>query len=66
MKAIENLMQKKGKFDYILLETTGLADPGPIAAMFWLDDDLGSDIYLDGMTGRAIDRRMYFISRKQV
>lgn len=28
MKAIENLMLKRGKFDYILLETTGLADPG--------------------------------------
>jgi G3E family GTPase len=26
--AIEKLMQKKGAFDYILLETTGLADPG--------------------------------------
>jgi G3E family GTPase len=49
IKAIENLMQKKGKFDYILLETTGLADPGPIASMFWLDDDLGVDIYLDGI-----------------
>ena len=49
VKAIENLMQKKGKFDYILMETTGLADPGPIAAMFWLDDDLGSEIYLDGI-----------------
>ncbi|XP_011811851.1 PREDICTED: COBW domain-containing protein 3 isoform X3 [Colobus angolensis palliatus] len=30
LRAIENLMQKKGKFDYILLETTGLADPGVI------------------------------------
>lgn len=30
LKAIENLMEKKGKFDYILLETTGLADPGII------------------------------------
>ena len=28
MKAIENLMEKRGRFDYILLETTGLADPG--------------------------------------
>jgi G3E family GTPase len=28
VKAIENLMTKRGKFDYILLETTGLADPG--------------------------------------
>lgn len=42
-------MKKKGKFDYILLETTGLADPGPIASIFWMDDDLGSDIYLDGI-----------------
>lgn len=49
VKAIENLMQKKGKFDYILLETTGLADPGPIASMFWLDEGLGSEIYLDGI-----------------
>jgi len=28
IKAIENLMKKRGKFDYILLETTGLANPG--------------------------------------
>jgi len=49
VKAIETLMQKKGKFDYILLETTGLADPGPIASIFWLDEELGSDIYLDGI-----------------
>nr|KAF6331871.1 hypothetical protein mPipKuh1_008179 [Pipistrellus kuhlii] len=33
LKAIENLMQKKGKFDYILLETTGLADPDRTS--FW-------------------------------
>eukprot|EP01134_Creolimax_fragrantissima_P000454 CFRG0454T1 len=49
VKAIENLMLKKGKFDYILLETTGLADPGPIASMFWLDSDLGSELFLDGV-----------------
>ncbi|XP_070562541.1 zinc-regulated GTPase metalloprotein activator 1-like isoform X2 [Ptychodera flava] len=49
VKAIENLMEKKGRFDYILLETTGLADPGPIASIFWLDDELGSEIYLDGI-----------------
>ncbi|BFZ62937.1 hypothetical protein YB2330_004049 [Saitoella coloradoensis] len=47
--AIENLMTKRGKFDYILLETTGVADPGPIANMFWLDDALGSEIQLDGI-----------------
>uniref|UniRef100_A0A8C9VAC8 COBW domain containing n=1 Tax=Scleropages formosus TaxID=113540 RepID=A0A8C9VAC8_SCLFO len=49
LKAIENLMAKKGKFDYILLETTGLADPGAVASMFWVDAELGSEIYLDGI-----------------
>jgi G3E family GTPase len=49
VKAIEKLMEKRGKFDYILLETTGLADPGPIAAVFWLDTDLGADVMLDGI-----------------
>uniref|UniRef100_A0AAY4AFN8 CobW/HypB/UreG nucleotide-binding domain-containing protein n=1 Tax=Denticeps clupeoides TaxID=299321 RepID=A0AAY4AFN8_9TELE len=33
LKAIENLMEKKGKFDYILLETTGLADPGIVTVV---------------------------------
>ncbi|KAL1110354.1 hypothetical protein AAG570_007885 [Ranatra chinensis] len=49
VKAIENLMTKRGKFDYILLETTGLADPGPVINMFWLDRELSSDLFLDGM-----------------
>ena len=35
-------MEKKGRFDYILLETTGIADPGPVASIFWLDDELGN------------------------
>lgn len=37
VKAIENLMKKKGKFDYILLETTGLADPGNLLSIFYLN-----------------------------
>ncbi|KAI6376735.1 hypothetical protein MCOR25_002700 [Pyricularia grisea] len=47
--AIESLMEKKGKFDYILLETTGLADPGNLAPLFWVDEGLSSTIYLDGI-----------------
>jgi len=47
--AIENLMEAGGLFDYILLETTGLADPGNLAPTFWLDDGLGSTIFLDGI-----------------
>lgn len=49
VKAIENLMTKRGRFDYVLLETTGLADPGPIASIFWLDEELCSEIFLDGV-----------------
>lgn len=51
--AIEKLMRRKGAFDHILLETTGLADPGPIASMFWHNEEfamgLGRDIHLDGV-----------------
>ena len=47
--AIEDLMSRRGFFDYILLETTGLADPGNIAPVFWVDDGLGSSVYLDGI-----------------
>ncbi|KAF7365375.1 hypothetical protein MVEN_00409800 [Mycena venus] len=51
--AIEKLMQRKGAFDHILLETTGLADPGPIAGLFWHNEEfatgLGRDISLDGV-----------------
>ncbi|GJE97201.1 cobW-domain-containing protein [Phanerochaete sordida] len=51
--AIEKLMQRKGAFDHILLETTGLADPGPIASLFWQNEEfsagLGHYIHLDGV-----------------
>lgn len=48
--AIEQLIEKsKDKIDYILLETTGIADPAPIAKMFWLDEGLGSNVYIDGV-----------------
>ena len=42
-------MERNGTFDYILLETTGLADPGNLAPLFWVDEGLGSTIYLDGI-----------------
>ncbi|CAF9938564.1 hypothetical protein IMSHALPRED_000848 [Imshaugia aleurites] len=49
VNAIESLMSRRGTFDYILLETSGLADPGNLAPLFWVDDGLGSTIYLDGI-----------------
>jgi len=59
VKAIEELMKKKGRFDYIMLETTGLADPAPIASLFWLDEELGSDVFLDGIVD-VVDAK-YFL-----
>ena len=49
VNAIESLMDRRGTFDYIMLETSGLADPGNLAPLFWVDDGLGSSIYLDGI-----------------
>ncbi|KAK7196156.1 CobW/HypB/UreG, nucleotide-binding domain containing protein [Novymonas esmeraldas] len=49
VKALESLMQRKGTFDLILVETSGLADPGPIASMFWQDAALCGALYLSGI-----------------
>ena len=35
--ALKSLMNKRDKFDYILIETTGLADPAPVAQTFFVD-----------------------------
>ena len=37
-------MLKKGKFDYILLETTGLADPGNIHTFTYIIEPLHQKI----------------------
>ncbi|GAV53854.1 hypothetical protein ZYGR_0AK03560 [Zygosaccharomyces rouxii] len=50
VKAIEDMIQRSpGKIDYILLETSGIADPAPIAKMFWQDEGLNSNVYIDGI-----------------
>lgn len=47
---IENLLDKKrNSIDYILIETSGMANPGPIASIFWLDEALQSRVRLDGI-----------------
>ena len=49
VNGIEQLMSVRGRFDYILVETTGMADPGPVAESFWLDRELESPLRLDGI-----------------
>jgi G3E family GTPase len=46
---LERLLEKRSDLDYILIECSGLANPGPIASIFWLDDALESRLQLDGI-----------------
>lgn len=46
---LEQLVIHKDRFDYILIETTGLANPGPVVAALWTDKQLGSSLILDGV-----------------
>ena len=49
VQTLENLIEKRHDLDYILIEASGMANPGPIASVFWLDDELQSRIRLDGI-----------------
>ncbi|HVK07716.1 MAG TPA: GTP-binding protein [Gemmataceae bacterium] len=49
IRILGNLMKRKDKFDYILIETTGLADPGPVVQTFFFDDEMKEKLRLDGV-----------------
>ena len=49
VRIIGNLMKRPGRFDAILVETTGLADPGPVAQTFFMDDDVRGKTRLDAV-----------------
>jgi G3E family GTPase len=49
IRIIEGLMRRKGKFDAIIVETTGLADPAPVAQTFFVDDAVGRKAKLDAV-----------------
>ncbi|WP_296709653.1 GTP-binding protein [Rhodoblastus sp.] len=49
IRIIEGLMRRKGKFDAILVETTGLADPAPVAQTFFVDADVQNEARLDAI-----------------
>ena len=50
IRVLSGLMKRKGKFDAIIVETTGLADPGPVAQTFFVDDDVRAKSQLDSVT----------------
>jgi G3E family GTPase len=49
VRIIDGLMRRKGKFDAIIVETTGLADPAPVAQTFFMDENIGRRTKLDAV-----------------
>ena len=49
IRVLGALRKRRERFDYILVETTGLADPGPVAQTFFADEDLREDFRLDAI-----------------
>ena len=50
IRILGNLMKRRDKFDYIMVETTGLADPGPVAQTFFMDTEMQEKLQLDSVT----------------
>ena len=49
VRIMGGLMKRKGKFDAIIVETTGLADPAPVAQTFFVDEDVQKNARLDAV-----------------
>ena len=58
IRILSGLMKRKGKFDAIIVETTGLADPGPVAQTFFVDEEIKARTYLDSVT-TLVDARHF-------
>jgi len=49
IRILGNLMKRQDKFDQIVIATTGLADPAPVAQTFFVDDEISSQLRLDAI-----------------
>ena len=49
VEALKRLHTKIAKFDGVIIETTGLADPAPVAQTFFVDDDIQAKFSLDAI-----------------
>src|ERR1700755_979037 len=58
IRILGNLMQRRDKFDRIVLETTGLANPGPVAQTFFVDEAMRPEFAVDGIV-TMIDARHF-------
>ncbi len=49
VQVLQKLLARKEKFDHILVETSGLADPTPVATSFFIDNEVAGQVELDGI-----------------
>ncbi len=49
IRVIDGLLRRKGAFDGIIIETTGLADPAPVAQTFFVDEEVQAKTKLDAV-----------------
>ncbi len=49
IRIVGNLMKRRDKFDHLVIETTGLADPAPVIQTFFVDEDMQSLLSLDAV-----------------
>ncbi|MEM5493140.1 GTP-binding protein [Hoeflea sp. AS16] len=56
IRVVEGLMRRPGRFDAIIVETTGLADPVPVAQTFFMDEDVRAKTRLDAVVA-LVDAR---------
>ena len=49
IRIIGNLMKRRDKFDHLVIETTGLADPAPVIQTFFVDEDMQGQLDLDAV-----------------
>ncbi|WP_036482068.1 GTP-binding protein [Myxosarcina sp. GI1] len=49
IRIIGNLMRRRDKFDHLVIETTGLADPAPVIQTFFVDEEIQTQLNLDAV-----------------
>ena len=56
IRIISNLMKRRDRFDHLVIETTGLADPAPVIQTFFVDDEVQNQARLDAVV-TVVDAR---------
>ncbi len=64
VRILGNLMKRRDKFDAILVETTGLADPGPVIQTFFADEEVSEKTWIDGIV-TVVDAQHFLTQEEQ-